>query len=157
MALEVGTMGTQIYYAVEQTSGTRPTTLSAYTVLTNIKSVPSFNPEPESLEVTDLADTEWKRYIPGLRDVGGSLAFTANLTQAFLDAWDTTLVPAAETAKLANKATWFMIVVPGITKAFYFTGVPAPLGLPEMAVNTVLEADAYITPNYFGGYLPKAA
>ena len=53
---------------------------------------------------------------------------------------------AYEAGKLANKATWFCIVVPGLTKAFFFTGNPSDMGLPEMEVNTVLEITNYITP-----------
>ena len=59
MALELSTSGVLLKYAVESTAGTRPTT--GYTQVPNIKSIPDFNPEPESLEVTDLSDTEWRR------------------------------------------------------------------------------------------------
>ncbi len=59
MALELSTAGVLLKYACETTAGTRPTT--GYTQIPNIKSIPDFNPEPESLEVTDLSDTEWRR------------------------------------------------------------------------------------------------
>ena len=53
---------------------------------------------------------------------------------------------AYETAKAAEKATWFVIDIPGLTKAFYFTGNPSAMGLPETSVNSVLEVTNYITP-----------
>ena len=59
MALEISTAGIQLRYAVETTAGTRPTT--SYQVVPNIKSTPDFNPEPSTLEVTDLSDLVWKR------------------------------------------------------------------------------------------------
>ena len=59
MANEFSTAGIQLGYAVEATAGTRPTT--GYTNIPGIKSMPEFNPEPSSLEVTDLSDTVWKR------------------------------------------------------------------------------------------------
>lgn len=81
----------------------------------------------------------------GLKDLGGSLEFTFNLTQVLLDAWET-LTAAAAAAKAAGKSTWFVIVIPGLTKAFYFRGDPADAGLPAMEVNNVLETTMYITP-----------
>ena len=51
-----------------------------------------------------------------------------------------------ETAKAAGKATWFTIVVPGLTESFYFTGNPSNMGLPETSVSSVLEITNYITP-----------
>lgn len=148
MAQELSTAGVLLKYAVETSAGTRPS--AGYTTVPNIKSIPDFNPEPESLEVTDLSDTEWKRYIAGLKDPGGSLSFTANLTTGFKTAW-ATLVTAYETAAASNKATWFEIMVPTLG-SFYFAGIPAPLGMKGMDVNAVLEIDAYITPNQIHGW-----
>lgn len=145
MAINLSTAGIQLLYAVETTAGTRPTTASAYTRIKGVKSTPSLNPAPDTLETTTLDETEYKTYIDGLKDLGGSLEFTFNLTEELIDAWDT-LMTAYEAAKLAGKATWFCIVVPGLTKAFYFTGNPSEMGLPETEVNTVLEITNYITP-----------
>lgn len=148
MAQELSTAGVLLKYAVEATAGTRPTT--GFTQIPCIKAIPDFNPEPESLEVTDLSDTEWRRYIPGLKDPGGALAFTANLTTQFKTAWET-LVSAFETAKNDNKATWFEIMVPNFG-SFYFAGYPSTLGMTAMDVNAVLEIEAYVTPNQIEGW-----
>ena len=53
---------------------------------------------------------------------------------------------AYETAKETNKATWFLISIPGLTNGLYFKGNPASMGLPETSVNSVLETTNYITP-----------
>lgn len=143
MAINLSTAGIQLQYAVEETAGTRPT--SGYTRIKGIKSTPSLNPSPETLETTTLDETEYKTYIDGLKDIGGALEFTFNLTQELIDAWDD-LMTAYETAKAANKATWFTIVVPGLTESFYFTGNPSAMGLPETSVSSVLEITNYITP-----------
>lgn len=148
MAQELSTAGVLLKYKVETTAGTRPT--SGYTTVPNIKSIPDFNPEPESLEVTDLSDTEWKRYIAGLKDPGGALAFTANMTTGFKTAW-AALVTAYEGGISTNKACWFEIMVPNLG-SFYFAGIPSPLGMKGMDVNSVLEIDAYVTPNQIHGW-----
>jgi len=142
-AINLSTAGIQLLYAVETTAGTRPTT--GYTRIYGAKTTPSLNPSPETLETTTLDETEYKTYIDGLKDLGGALEFTFNLTQDLIDSWDT-LMTAYETAKAAGKSTWFTIVVPGLSESFYFTGNPSNMGLPETSVSSVLEITNYITP-----------
>lgn len=143
MAINLSTAGIRLYYAVEETAGTRPTT--GYTELEGIKSTPSLNPSPETLETTTLNETEYKTYIDGLKDIGGALEFTFNLTEELITKWDA-LMTAYEAAKIANKNVWFTIVIPGLTQSFYFTGNPSNMGLPETSVSSVLEITNYITP-----------
>lgn len=155
MALELSTAGITLNYCVETTAGTRPT--SGYTNIPNIKSIPDFNPAPSTLDVTDLSDTEWKRYIPGLKDVGGSIEFGANLTKAFKTAWET-LVSAYGTAAAASPAlaTWFEVKVPEFG-SFYFAGMPVNLGLSSAEVDSVFEGNVYIIPNQIHGWDTSAS
>lgn len=148
MAQELSTAGVLLKYAAETTAGTRPTT--GYTQIPCIKSIPDFNPEPESLEVTDLSDKVWRRYIPGLRDPGGALAFTANLTALFKTTWGT-LCDDYAAAFADGKSVWFEIMVPTFG-SFYFAGIPTELGMTGMDVNAVLEIEAYVTPNEIHGW-----
>ena len=143
MAINLSTAGVQLWYAVESSAGSRPT--SGYTRIKGIKTTPSLNPSPETLETTTLDETEYKTYIDGLKDIGGALEFTFNLTEELIGKWDT-LMSAYEAGKVANKSTWFCIVVPGLSQAFYFTGNPSSMGLPETSVSSVLEITNYITP-----------
>ena len=143
MAINLSTAGIKLAYAVETTAGTRP--VEGYTRIFGVKSTPDFNPAPDTLETTTLDELEYKTYIDGLKDIGGSVEFLFNLTQELMDSWDA-LMTAYTTAKASGKATWFTIVVPGLTDAFFFTGNPSELGLPEAGVNEVLEIPAYITP-----------
>ena len=143
MAINLSTAGVQLQYAVETTAGTRPTT--GYTRIKGIKSTPSLNPSPDALETTTLDELEYKTYIDGLKDVGGAIEFTFNLTEDLITAWDE-LMTAYEAGKATGKATWFTIVIPGLTNSFYFTGNPSAMGLPETSVNSVLEITNYITP-----------
>lgn len=144
MANYLSTIGVKLFYAVETTAGTRPTTKSSYTELEGVKGIPSLNPTPENLETTTLNETEYKTYIPGLKDLGGSLGFTFNMSQSLKTTWDA-LVTADATARAAGKETWFYIDVPGLTEGLYFTGQPSAMGLPEVSVNSVLEVENSIT------------
>ncbi len=143
MGIALSTAGVTVGYAVETTAKTRPTT--GYTVIPDIKEVPEMNPEPETLETTTLAETEYKTYIEGLKDLGGALSFLANYTTELETAWGE-LVEEYKTAETSGKAVWFEVKHPKLPKAVYFTGQPSAMGLPAMSVNSVLETNLYITP-----------
>lgn len=145
---EFSTAGVTFKYAVEATAGTRPTT--GYTIIPNVKSTPDFNPEPSTLDVTDLSDKVWKRSIEGLKDIGGSLTFGANLTPELKTAWETCVADYA-TAKVDGKAVWFEVAIPNFD-SFYFAGKPAELGLKAMEVDAVAEIDLFVTPNEVLGF-----
>ena len=148
MALEFSSAGVQIRYCCETTKGSRPTT--GYKVIPSIKSSPDFNAEPSQLDVTDFSDKVWKRSIAGLRDVGGAIAFTANMTASFKSAW-TSLVSAYTTAWASEKSTWFEVAIPNFD-SFYFAGQPIELGVKGMDVDSVVEADGYVVPNQIFGW-----
>ena len=146
--LEFSSAGVQLRYCVETTSGSRPTT--GYKVIPSIKGTPDFNAEPSQLDVTDFSDLVWKRSIAGLRDVGGALAFSANMTASFKSAWNS-LVSAAAAGKASSMATWFEVAIPNFD-SFYFAGTPIELGLAAMDVESVVEADGYVVPNKIVGW-----
>lgn len=143
MSTRFSTAGMSLQYCVEATAGTRPT--SGYTTIPEIKSLPSFNPQPESIDSTTLSETVYRTYVKGLKGIDGALDFGANLTEDLITAW-TALMTAYTTAVASNKAVWFAVVHPGITKATYFKGEPADLGLNEASVGSMLETTLYITP-----------
>lgn len=143
MAIYLSTIGVHLKYAIEAVAGTRPTT--GYTDLVGVKSIPALTSAPDNLETTTLNETEYKTYIPGLKDLGGALSFTFNLSQDLKDLWDG-LMTAYQTGVAAGKETWFEVVVPGLTESLFFKGEPSAMGLPEMGVNSVAEVENSITP-----------
>ena len=142
--IPLSTAGVIVGYAVETTLNTRPTT--GYTAIPDIKEVPDYNPEPETIEATDLEETEYKFYVAGLKDVGGALGFRANFTEKLQTEWEA-LVAAYEAALAENKRVWFEIKHPKLPKSVFFPGEPARMGLPAMGVSAILETTLYITPN----------
>lgn len=143
MGIALSTAGVTIGYAVESTKGTKPTT--GYINIPDVKEVPEMNPEPETLESTTLAETEFKTYIEGLKDLGGALSFLANYTTELETVWEE-LVEEYKTAKAEDKSVWFEVKHPGLPKSVFFTGQPSAMGLPAMSVNSILETNLYITP-----------
>lgn len=139
----VSTAGMSLQYAVEETAGTRPTT--GYQIIPEVKSMPSFNPAPNTIDSTTLLETEYMTYVQGLKDLGGALEYGANLTDDLIDFWDD-LLTAYEAAVSAGKQMWFCVVHPKLKKALFFVGTPAPISFNEAAVNGMAETTLYITP-----------
>lgn len=144
MSKRLSTAGMSLQYAVEVTAGTRPT--NGYRTIPEIKSMPSFNPAPSTIDSTTLAETEYMTYVKGLKDLGGALEYGANLTEDLIDFWDE-LMDAYETASASGLAMWFAVVHPELSKATYYVGEPAPIGFNEATVGSMAETTLYITPN----------
>lgn len=131
----VSTAGSMLGYAA--VSGTDvPTTFSR---IPEVKEVPELNPEPSALETTSLEETEYKTYTSGLKDLGGSISFTCNLTAELKTAW------AAAITAADGGSCWWAVKHPTMG-AVVFKGEPAALGMPAMSVDSVLEVSVYITP-----------
>lgn len=143
MSQRFSTAGMTLYYVAETSAGTRPTT--GLTKIPEIKSIPSFNPSPETIQSTTLEETEYHTYVEGLKDLGGALEFGANLTQDLISVWAS--CNSAHDALTGGKAMWFYVVHSGLSSAVAFEGDPSPLGLNESSVGSMLETTLYITPN----------
>lgn len=142
MGIAISTAGVTVGYAVETTAGTKPT--AGYTLIPDIKKTPSLNPSPNGLDSTVLSETEYKTYINGLKDLGGSLEFTANLTEALITAWGE--LTTAFAGLTGGKQIWFEIKHPDLTKSVFFKGEPTKIGLPEFTVDVVSEVSLFVAP-----------
>ena len=147
MALEFNTIGVKLKWASETTAGSRPT--SGYVQIPDIKNTPSIDINPAKIEVTNLED-EYHRYIDGVKSVGDSFDFTANLTANLKAKW-ASVVTAAGAAYASGYSTWFEISIPNFD-SFYFAGIPTELGVNEMGVDSVIESVLHIVPNQIGGW-----
>ena len=143
MSERFSTAGMWIGYCAEATANTRPTT--GYTKIPEVKSMPSFNPAPETIESTTLEETEYKTYVKGLKDLGGALEYNANMTDDLVTAWQT-LITTFNTTVATGKKVWFVVVHPQLAQAVYFTGDPSTIGLNEASVGGMAETTLYITP-----------
>ena len=95
-------------------------------------------------------EDEYQRFIDGVKSVGDSFDFTANLTADLKTKW-TSCVSAAKTAWASSKMTWFEIAIPNFD-SFYFAGIPTDLGVNEMGVDAVIESTLHVVPNKIEGW-----
>jgi len=127
---------------------------SGYTQIPEVKTMPSFNPTPDTIESTTLLETEYKTYVPALKDLGGALEFGANLTEDLIALWGS--VNTAFGSMASTSAMWWTVVHPKLTKAVFFQGEPSPLGLNEASVGSMAETTLYVTPSSAPAWGDKA-
>lgn len=140
--IDISTAGVHVAYGVEETAGTKPT---VFKDIPNPKSIPDFNPEVSTYDVTSLNDTEWKRYIDGLKDPGGALAITFGMSDGFRELWDS-ICDAVETASKTGKRAWMEFYHPKLTKGFFFTFTPARMGWAATDVDGAWDTSVSVTP-----------
>lgn len=159
MAIELSTAGILVKWAVETSAGVRPTT--NYNTLRGVKSIPDFNPEPSTIQVTPLAETEWHRYIPGLKDPGGPQALTVNDYADFRTDWGS-LMSSYATAKASGLGLWIEYYVAPLADqsvakpSFFYSATPSELGFAGAEVDSALENQPYLTPNKIHGWDAKS-
>lgn len=142
--IRLSTAGIKMYYVVESTAGTRPT--SGWTEVPEVTEMPEVSSNPETYQATPLSATTNHVYVDGLIDPGGALGFTANFSQTELTLWNTTICGAYATAAAAGKSMWFCVIIPGFTDAFFMEGKPTKIGLPNIGVGQVLRCTLSIIP-----------
>lgn len=151
MALEITTVGAQVVYAWETTSGTRPTT--GYSVLPDVNEAPEFDMSPEVIDASNITDTV-TRYVPGRQDPGGDAAYTLNHTNAVIAAWKT-LVDDAATNYAAGKRLWFAYIYPDAADAYFWAGRPLKLGSSGVQQNDLSTIPAHCVVNELHGWDTK--
>jgi hypothetical protein len=142
MGIALTSIGIKISYATEVTKGTRPAT--GYTVLPDLKSIPDFNPQPNTADATTFDNLEYTSYVKLLKDIGGALEFNANLTQDLYDAWS--VMVTARNNLTDGKQMWYCVDIPNFDKSIFFTGDPSEMGIPSAEANSLLETSVYIVP-----------
>lgn len=146
---DLSTIGMLFGYAAETTHGTCPT---AFTLIEGALSLPEFNLTPQQIDVTPLDETVAHRYIPGLANDSGAKTISFNNNDTFQGKWDT-LLSAYETAKSSGKDIWFTFYHPDMAKAFFFTGIPTPIGFGGAAVDAGHTVSANVIPHEIKGWL----
>ena len=138
MGTPLASIGVKIGYLAGEGSDNYPTT--GYTHIPDMKSTADFNPSPNTADATTFDNLEYTTYVDLLKDLGGALEFSANLTDEFKTKW------AAVVSAAAGKGCWFCIDIPGITESVVFYGMPSAMGLPALTANSLMETTVYITP-----------
>ena len=130
----LATLGITLSYGIETTPGEKPTT---FTILHRCNDIPEITLETETIDASALEDLQ-SRYIAGRQDTGGEWGPVFNLTEEVIKELENMMDASAEALK-TEKRTWFQVIVPNLTKAFFVVGQPGTkIPLPAMAQNELL-------------------
>lgn len=138
MGTPLASIGVKIGYKAGTMSDTYP--LTGFTHIPDMKSTADFNPSPNTADATTFDNLEYTTYVDLLKDLGGALEFSANLTNEFKTAW------AAVVTAAGSDGCWFCIDIPGIDESIVFYGMPSAMGLPSLTANSLMETSVFITP-----------
>lgn len=137
----LSTLGITFSYGVETAKGQKPT---KFTILERCNDIPEIALETETIDASALEDMQ-TRYVAGRQDTGGEWAPVFNLTEEVIGQLDT-MMEASTTGIKSGFRTWFQIIVPNLTKAFFVVGQPGTkVPLPEMAQNELLTGSISIS------------
>lgn len=143
----LSTLGITLSYGLETSDGQKPTT---FTILHRCNDIPEITLETETIDASALEDLQ-SRYIAGRQDTGGEWGPVFNLTDDVIDELDK-MMKAAETGLKSGFRTWFQVIVPNLTKAFFVVGQPGTkVPLPAMAQNELLTGSISIAIDEYVG------
>lgn len=136
----LSTLGVTVWQALAD-DGVKITEASSYSQLTRINAIGGVDVTPETIDASALEDFTSKS-IAGRSSVTDSMAITVNATDETIAEWKAIL----------GKKICLMVVVPGLTEAF-FTIVEVPAIIPQPAIdqNGLLTFDMNCTVNDFIG------
>lgn len=132
-------MGTPLA-AIDVKIGYCSTETGTYKRIPDLKTSGDFNPAPNTADATTFDNEEYTTYVDLLKDLGGAIEFGANLTEAFISAWETCVTTAGA------DGCYFVIDIQGISNSVFFKGKPSALGMPSLTANALIETSVYITP-----------
>jgi len=137
----VSTLGVTLSYGVEATAGTKPET---FTLLPRVNAISGIELDVETIDASALEDYQ-ERSISGRQSTGGDWSVTFNLTTE-TETIIETMLEAAATATAANKRTWFQVISPNLTKAFFVVAQPGTkIPMPDFSQNELLTVDVTLT------------
>lgn len=140
--IDLSTAGVALAYAFEATKGERPT--DEYTHIVGVSAIPEMNESPEIIDSTTLDELTERVGVAGLKGLPSATGFTANYTEQLQNQWED-IMSKYNTAKGEGKRMWVAVVIPNMTKAFYYTVEPSPLGQPGIDVGAVISIQLYLT------------
>jgi len=149
----LSTLGITFGYGVESTAGNKPSTFEQ---LTRINSIGGISITPETIDASALEDSVEKS-VAGRASTGATWEVVINYTPDTADEW-TDLISAYNTGKASQLQTWFEVIVPGMTDAFFcIAEPPQEIPMPELSQNSLLTVTMSLTIVDYKGTSAKVA
>lgn len=151
VAIYMSTAGMNLLYGVETTPGQKP---SDFHVIQGATSLGEISSEAETIEVTPLSEEEYKQYVDGLADPGGTWEVGFNESNVLHEEW-AKVYQAQKAAADTGCRTWFQAWHPKLDEAFFIVGKPNKLGFGGAEVSSAYTNTGRITINMVEGWSEK--
>lgn len=148
VAIYMSTAGMQLAYGVETVAGEKP---DEFVTIQGATSISEISSEKEQIEVTPLSAEEYKEYVGGLADPGGTWEVGFNESNVLHTTW-ASIVEAYKTAKQSGLRMWFEAYHPSLNEAFFLVGEPNILGFGGAEVSSAFANTGRITINKVEGW-----
>ena len=148
VAIYMSTAGMNLCYGVETTPGEKPT---SFTIIQGATSMGEISSEREQIEVTPLSATEYKEYVGGLADPGGTWEIGFNESNALHEEWGK-IMQAYKTAIATGNRMWFGAYHPSHSEEFFIIGEPNSLGFGGAEISSAFTNTGRITINKVEGW-----
>lgn len=133
----LSTLGVKFLYGVETTAGTKPST---FTQLERCNNINGLNLSTEIIDASALEDYVTRK-VAGRQDAGDSWTVTFNYTEEVATQLKA-MIEAYKTAKASGLRTWYEVLIPDTTNAFFVVAEPPQvLSMPEFGQNGLLTID----------------
>lgn len=153
-AIYLSTAGMLLGWGVETagaSAGDPNVAPATYTTVQGATSISEISSEKEQIEVTPLSETDYKQYVGGLADPGGTWEIGFNESNALHTEWES-IVSAYATAKASGLRMYFTVYHPDMQKAFFLIGEPNALGFGGAEVSSAYSNTGRITINEVLGW-----
>lgn len=160
MAGEISSAGIKIYFAVESTLNTCPSTGfkekstgATLNIADYVTGISGLGADYDMYDVTPLSETERHTFVKGLQNNDGSISFDANINPTSRADWSK--IVAEYTALTGGKSLWWEVVLPGDTDGFFFRGEPLPMRFPDVEAGSAVQGAVQIVENKCTGFATK--
>ena len=148
------TLGVTFGYGIETTAGQKPAT---FTQLELASSIGGITLDTEQIDVSALEDYITK-YAAGRQDTGGTWEIEFIMDPAKSVNQIKTLYTASATAKAQGKATWFEVIFPDMSDAFFVVAeCGREIPLPEIGQNEAATMSISLIISDYKGLATKVA
>lgn len=160
MAGEISSAGVKIYYAAEETAGTRPSsgfaekaTGATLNIADYVTGISGLGADFDMLDITPLSETKRHRFIKGLQNNDGSISLNANINPTSRADWGAIVTEYA--ALTGGKGMWFEFVMPDDTQGFFVRGEPLEMRFPDVEAGSAIQGAIQIVENECTGFAAK--
>lgn len=148
------TLGVTLSYGIETSAGTKPT---SFTQLEEASSIGGITLDTEQIDLSALEDFI-TQYGAGRQDTGGTWECEFIMDPDKSVKQIKKLYEDSKTAKGKGMATWFQVIFPDMTDAFFVVAeCGREIPMPEIAQNSAATMSISLIISQYKGLLPKVA